>query len=109
MDIHKKIKELVKIRNTTISGLCQKIGMTESGFNFSMKNNTLKIETLQKIAEVLEMPVCCFFEDGETDISQSMQKNEIEILKKIRGQLEALLIIYMTYWDRHKNQEVKNG
>lgn len=61
LQIGKQIKELAKKSDITIKDLCKKIEMTESGFNIALKNNTLKIETLQKIAKVLKVDISYFF------------------------------------------------
>jgi len=56
-----KIKNLAKEKNISIRQLCIKIEMTEQGFSRSLTSNTLKIETLQKIADVLNVSVGYFF------------------------------------------------
>ena len=49
----------------------QSIGMTEQGLGTTFKNGTLKIETLKRISEYLEIPIAVFFpdEDSKSDIS----------------------------------------
>jgi transcriptional regulator with XRE-family HTH domain len=63
LNIEEKIKKLAKDKNLSIRQLCIKIEITESGLNYTLKNNTLKIETLQKIADVFEVPISYFFVD----------------------------------------------
>jgi len=58
------IKNFCKSKLLTIKDLALKIGMTESGLHYTLKNNTLKVETLQKIAGVLDIPIGNFFNKG---------------------------------------------
>jgi len=53
--VSKKIKEIAKSKGITIKNLAINIGMTEQGLYAAMKNNTLKINTLNKIADFLKV------------------------------------------------------
>jgi len=63
LQLERKIKDLAKNKNISIRQLCLKIEMSEQGFGSSLKNNTLKIETLQKIADVFDIQISEFFLD----------------------------------------------
>ncbi len=51
-----------KNKGYTKKYLCEEIGMTTNGFDHALKNMTLKVRDLEKIAEVLEVPVTLFFD-----------------------------------------------
>lgn len=42
------------------------INMSDTGYRQSVENKSMKIETLQKIAEVLNVPISVFFEETES-------------------------------------------
>lgn len=74
MQLFEKIKPLSKAKSITIKELSSKVGMTESGFYKSIKSNTLKVDTLLKVAEVLEVDVREFF--------GGLKSTDIEIVKE---------------------------
>jgi len=84
MDIN-KINELCLERGITILQLSKKIGMSNS-FYTTLKSGSLKVETLEKIAAALEVPVTVFFENSYSD---ELQKKELEVSKKLILQLES--------------------
>lgn len=67
LQLETKVKELAKSKGVTMKNLCQRIEMTEAGMNFSLKNHTLKITTLEKIASVLDVEIAYFFNDGRNN------------------------------------------
>lgn len=74
MDIIQKIKELARIKDIPISELAEKIGFTNSGLHRAFANNDLKLSTLEKIANVLNVPMSSFFESGLLDIDTFQRK-----------------------------------
>jgi transcriptional regulator with XRE-family HTH domain len=61
--LYNKIKTLAKSKDLSIRKLCEKVGISQNGLDKTMTNNTLKVETLNKIAEVLEVEINFFFTD----------------------------------------------
>ena len=49
------IKDFAKEKNLSIRQLCKIIGMTENGLAASLKNSTIKLDTLYKICKALEV------------------------------------------------------
>jgi len=80
--IYNKIKILLNQKNLTIDALSEKIDMTASGFHYAVKNKSLKVKDLQKIAEVLEVPVAYFFEEGEPSPVKKNISNNLEAENK---------------------------
>jgi lambda repressor-like predicted transcriptional regulator len=58
------VKE-VEERGWSMNYLIDKIGMTKAGFYTMLDKGSTKVETLEKIAEVLELPVYSFFVDSD--------------------------------------------
>ncbi len=78
-----KINELCSERGITLLQLSKKIGMSNS-FYTTLKSGSLKVETLEKIAEALEVPVTVFFdielpevyENKITDLEKKLSETE---------------------------------
>ena len=51
-----------KNKGYTKKSLCNEIGMTTNGFDHALKNMTLKVRDLERIAEVLGVPITLFFD-----------------------------------------------
>ncbi len=60
MDLKERILDLLEKRNLTIKQLAEKIGMSETGFHSTLKNNTFKFETIVKICQILGVHVSYF-------------------------------------------------
>lgn len=93
--IEKRINVLMAENKVTIARLCDNIGMTANGYSKMWKNKSIKVETIQRIADYFKVPLSHFF-DGEYPSNQtSGEVNEIrekyiqalesenELLKKI--------------------------
>lgn len=60
---YNKIKEKCFELNISIKYLCQEINISEQGLNQMIRNQSMKIEVIENIAKVLDIPVCYFFEE----------------------------------------------
>ena len=74
--IDKKIREALKNKGWTMKKLVGELNLTESGYTYMIKHNSIKVETLLKIATVLNTNVGFFFED-ETNISINIKDNTV--------------------------------
>ncbi len=91
-----KIKDLSSEKNISLKHLAVKIGLSEQGLHSSIRNETLKIDTLEKIASALGVSVCDFFDieiPNQTELQKQLAEKEkyikvleehIELLKDIR-------------------------
>jgi hypothetical protein len=61
--IFKKIDDLRRSRNLPKMKFYAQIGMSERGYNTAKAHASLKLQTLAKVAAVLEVPINYFFED----------------------------------------------
>lgn len=71
------IKKLYQAQGLGVDELASRVGMSRTGLSAAFKNDTLRVETLEKIAEVLGVSPCYFFE-GE---KQKEQEAKFEYLK----------------------------
>ena len=67
------IKSFAKSKGITLKEISKKIGITEQGLYTSFQNNSIKVSTLQKIADVLEVDIREFFGGNYLDLLQSQQ------------------------------------
>jgi len=63
MNLEAKIKFILDKKNKTVKWLAQSIEMSEQNFYKIFKRNSIETSHLQKIAEVLEVPITTFFEE----------------------------------------------
>jgi len=91
-DIMSRIQKLAKERQITIKNLCKEVNVSEAGLYYSIKNNTLKVETLLKISKVLDVDARYFFTN---EISEEIAKKNQELEKQIYDSARAQLKLYM--------------
>ncbi len=69
---YNKIKFLADQNKITLKQICAQIDITEQGLQRMFSNNSMKIDTLEKIATVLNVPVAYFFsEEGFKNVVYS--------------------------------------
>lgn len=81
---YNKINKILTDKRLSIPQLADKIGMTKRGLYSSIENKTLTISTLEKIAEVLDVPATVFFDEqsanwNNKDLIAQNTKFDIEI------------------------------
>lgn len=57
-----KLKKALKAKKMTKGALCNEIGMTLDGFKAMEDNETIKVKTLEKICEVLDVDISYFLD-----------------------------------------------
>lgn len=60
-----KIRTIAKGKKISMRELATAVGITEAGLYGLMSKNSTKVETLEKIAIYLKIPVSTFFEEGK--------------------------------------------
>lgn len=88
IQIENKIRVKAKEINLSIRQLCKEIKMSQPGFYSALKKNTLRIETLSKIAEVLKVDISYFF-TSENSLPVVELEQKIKDQKKIIAQLQT--------------------
>ncbi|MEI6122265.1 MAG: helix-turn-helix transcriptional regulator [Bacteroidota bacterium] len=64
-----KLKNLLQEKKITYEHLASLIGMTRNGLSDAINKETLKISTLEKIANIVGVPVNYFFDDTINNIN----------------------------------------
>jgi DNA-binding Xre family transcriptional regulator len=49
------IKKVMAIKKVSTSSLCKELGMTDHGYRAMMRNKTMKVDTLEKICNLLKI------------------------------------------------------
>jgi hypothetical protein len=57
-----KIKSLVSSEKVNITDFCKKINISRDGF-YKLNNDSIKLSTIEKIADYFNKPVCFFIDD----------------------------------------------
>jgi DNA-binding Xre family transcriptional regulator len=68
LNFKKALDKALEAKQISIKKLAAEIDMTEQGFYKMLKNDSVKVATLERIAEVLELPITFFF-DYETKVT----------------------------------------
>lgn len=85
------IKDLAEQKGLTVKKLCEEVGITDAGLHQMIRNESMKIEILEKISEVLNIPVSTFFSES-SDSSSSKYIGQFKkaniIQNNIGGQID---------------------
>lgn len=95
---YRKIENIYSKKGLSLTGLAKKIEMSPSGLYRSIENETLQVKVLEKIADVLEVPVTVFFEEDHIDNKTArILQSENEFLKR------TINTLYDQYWNFELN------
>ncbi len=83
MDIKRKIDALLKDKRMTVKDILEDIDMSETGYYQMLKNHSMKITTLEKIAAKLEVPIIYFLET-ET-VTNKKVEDRVAIYRKSKS------------------------
>lgn len=70
-----KIKIELEKRKITIKDFCRKIDITEQGFYHMIRNESMKVDVLERMSKALNVPVSFWFEEGN-NISKEISLNK---------------------------------
>ena len=73
-----KIKELAEKKEISIRDLAERVGLRENQIHVMCRTNSTKIDTLERIAQVLGVHVSVFF-DGTASPSHSIEGNNNQL------------------------------
>ena len=73
---YSRIKIELERKNISVRDLCDKIDITEQGLHQMIRKKSMKVEVLERISNVLRLPVSFWFEDT-TNISNTKYVNTI--------------------------------
>ncbi len=77
-------------------------GMTPAGLHQAMSNETLKIETLEKIADALDVPVTNFFQNKEVTVQPDQINEKYTPRALAQGQTANIMTLDITDKERVK-------
>jgi len=66
-----KIKVIAKERGITISELAEQLGMTPQAVHLMVRENSTKTDTLERVAQILQVPITVFFDEEKETIKQT--------------------------------------
>lgn len=70
-----KIKDIAEVQGMSIRALADAVGIKENQIHVMVRTNSTKIETLEKIAKALHVPITVFFNESVEDKSQLLVGN----------------------------------
>lgn len=115
---YEKLKKTISDKGVTLNDLCNHIELTESGFHAAVKNNSLKIKTIEAIADYLNLPVSYFFDDNSNILDkepikkiQKSTKDDSALVEELKATNEFLKEELQYFKDLVKNElrELKSG
>ena len=96
------ITNLCKTKNISLADLAARIGVSRSGLYRSIRDQTLTVVNLEKIAESLEVPVGVFFDIDHTtenkihDLEDNLSRSGI-VISNLKRQYMKLLMAYLEF------------
>jgi transcriptional regulator with XRE-family HTH domain len=75
--IEAKIRLEVRKQRLTILELCANISMTEAGFYKMISAGSIKVKTLESIANTLNVPIASFFTDIEVPAEEEVKPEPV--------------------------------
>ena len=67
MDFRKRIKEVCQEKGMTQKDLAEKLGITDISLNKTLRGEYPQLQTLEKIANALNIPISDLFEQPKTN------------------------------------------
>jgi len=117
---YKKINDLLRRENISIPKLAERVGMSKRGLYASIRNETLSVSTLERIAEALNVSITEFLDeksglsqnDTPSDASSQIRdllKTKEDIIARLRKENEMLSKLLESSEDRLKKRIESNN
>ena len=100
---YSKIEEQIKSQNVDMEVFFKDIDMSRAGYYRMMKEKTLKVDVLEKIASALKQPISFFFDEPEAGPKMSAEdlRNKVdelyeenrELLKENKQLLQRISVL----------------
>jgi transcriptional regulator with XRE-family HTH domain len=92
MTVNEKIKAYIESKGINLTHLAKKIEMSKQNLSSVLSNNDIKLSQLQKICNVLGLPITYFFDErleaSRHDSNNRANENEPRYLSKGRADLD---------------------
>ena len=94
---YNKIKNFAAAKRIPIKELARRCDLSEQGFHYMLKKQTMRVDTLEKICETLSVSMYELFEDSDETILSSaaasqQQHSNKELLEKLDVIIELLKV-----------------
>jgi len=90
---YKKMVDLVKEQNLSDNKIARIMDMTGTGYRDMLKNHTMKVDTLEKVARHFNIPVSYFFDEVGNELNEpraEYKTNCCELCREKDKQIEEL-------------------
>lgn len=74
-----RIKDIAERQNVSIRDLAERVGIKENQIHVMCRTNSTKIDTLERIARVLGVPMSEFFDDFSVSVSNVVEGNNNQL------------------------------
>lgn len=71
------VRDIARQKKISMRELARRVGVTEQGLQKIIRENSTKVDTLEAIAEALDVPVSIFFNDSSADANIVSSPNAI--------------------------------
>lgn len=91
---YSRIKLELEHRRITIKDFCREIDVTEQGLHQMIRNGSMKIEVLERISKVLDLPVSYWFDDTARDLAwrnEPAKLSDSQRIDNVTAELNRLL------------------
>ncbi len=104
----KLIKKLCVDKNITIVDLSMKVGITPVGLHRIINTNSTKVDTLEKIANILEVPITVFFQE-DNNLSDFLDSPVLKFVSNRLDSFYAKIGFYKDYYVWRILNDLKSG
>ena len=91
---YSRIKLELEHRRITIKDFCREIDVTEQGLHQMIRNGSMKIDVLERISKVLDLPVSHWFDESTGDAArcnEPVKLSEYQKIDNVTAELNRLL------------------
>lgn len=81
---YNKIDEIREQKKMPKMEFYELLGMTDSGYRRSIERHSLRVDTLERIAEVLEVPVTVFFDSVKTENTEPFDTEDLKNIMALK-------------------------
>ena len=89
------IKKISEEKGITLKSIAERICMSTANLHKCFKGNRIEAGDLEKIAQILEVPISCFFDEPQSTIPKAMKscqgcKDKEKIIKVLEANVKLL-------------------
>jgi DNA-binding Xre family transcriptional regulator len=90
---YNKIKNLAAAKRIPIKELARRCDLSEQGFHYMLKKQTMRVDTLERICETLEITMVDLFDDGVvvSNVIGALPANNTGSYDDLMGKLDTII------------------